>query len=422
MKTAKKLSFTAVFLLCASLLFSQTFSENLLLSDAASGFGQNAPSFISSVKKSVTVTDRSSLLAALKETGPRLILVKGKIDMTDSGRGSLLPDSVKASVPRLDAKIAEITKNTVLPVSSYSQWKTKYTASFNYSENESGKVKEVRAALNAFWKNLIEIHIPSQTALIGITNDAEITGGSLVIKDAENVVIRNLKISNCYNPFPKLEDNDGLNADLDCLSLKGSKNIWIDHCTFYTPFSKDQIESDKYLTADGEKVKWQVYDGLLDLTNANDFVTISWCIFRNHDKTMLIGNSDKNDSDEGHQAITIHHCWFDGCNQRLPMVRFATLHLYNNLYTDTHSKGIDRRKNCHIYSENNVFSDLEKSVTNNTFGSFYDRGSINIKSSGLSASPEWIPSDRYSYRADPADYVEQIVKAGSGNSKSIILK
>ena len=39
-------------------------------------------------------------------------------------------------------------------------------------------------------------------------------------------------------------------------------------------------------------VLFQVHDGLLDITNASDLVTVSWNRFRNHDKTMLIGSSD----------------------------------------------------------------------------------------------------------------------------------
>lgn len=397
-----------------------SFTEKLLLSDRATGFGQNATGGANG--EIITVTNRKELLSALKKGSARVIYVKGQIDMTDTGRGTLLPQEVKGSNSRLDAKIAEITKNTALPVKNYGEWKQKYTGSFNYSENESGDVKSARVALNEFWKNLVEFNVLSNTTIVGVDSDSAIIGGALQIKNAENIIIRNLKIFNCYNPFPKIEDNDGLNADLDCIAIKSSKNIWIDHCSISSKFSHDQVASDTYLTKDGEKIKWQVYDGLCDLTNANDYITISWCIFRNHDKTMLIGNSDKNDSDNGHQTITLHHNWFDGCTQRLPMVRFATIHIYNNLYTNTQEKGIDRRKDCHIYSENNVFQDKEKSVTNNTYGTMFDSGSLNIKTAHLSEKPEWIPSQKYTYKADPALNVEQIVKNGAGSSKSFSIK
>ncbi len=39
-------------------------------------------------------------------------------------------------------------------------------------------------------------------------------------------------------------------------------------------------------------VLYQLHDGLLDITNASDLVTVSWNRFLNHDKVMLIGSSD----------------------------------------------------------------------------------------------------------------------------------
>lgn len=361
------------------------------------------------------VSTRSELLAALHKGDSRIIYIKGIIDMTDTGRGSLLPESVSGSNMRLDRLVQQKTEKTELPVKSYPEWKDKYTASFNYDEDQSGSVKEIRTLLNDWWKSLVVLRIPSNTTIIGIDGNSGITGGSVSIVNAQNVVIRNLDISNCYNPFPKVEESDGLNADLDCISIQRSKWVWIDHCSVRSRFSHAEIESDKHKTKDGREVKWQVYDGLCDITNTNDFVTISWCKFSNHDKTMLIGNSDKKIEDRNHQTITLSHCWFDGCTQRLPMVRFATIHILNCYYSNTESRGIDRRAECRIYSEANCFTDKEKSVTRNTFGSMYDKGSLNIKVSGLSSSPDWIPSDYYSYIADSAGTVEKIVKAGAGS-------
>ena len=370
----------------------------------------------------VTVTNRDELVSALTKGKKRIIYVKGLIDMTDTGNGSLLPDTVNGSNPRLDALLKEKTAKTALPVNSYKEWKEKYTASFNYDENQSGKVGELRTELNNYWRELVYLRLLSNTTLIGLDENSGIVGGSVSIKNVENVIVRNLSFTNCYNPFPKIEKSDGLNADFDCVAIQGSKYVWVDHCFLSPKFTHKEVESDVYATKDGKKIKWQVYDGLCDITNTNDFVTISWCKFYNNDKTMLIGNSDKKFEDRLHQTVTLHHNWFDKCTQRLPMVRFATIHIYNNLYTNTESKGIDRRAECRIYSEANFFENMEKSVTSNTFGSMYDVGSKNIKTAGLSAKPEWLPSDYYSYKADAADSVEAIVKAGAGNGKVTVKK
>ena len=77
----------------------------------------------------------------------------------------------------------------------------------------------------------------------------------------------------------------------------------------------------------------QVHDGLLDITNASDLVTVSAGIAsRNHDKMMLIGSSDTAAPDRGKLRVTLHHNLFDGIGQRAPRVRFGQVHVYNNLY------------------------------------------------------------------------------------------
>ena len=82
-------------------------------------------------------------------------------------------------------------------------------------------------------------------------------------------------------------------------------------------------------------VLFQVHDGLLDITNASDLVTVSWNRFRNHDKMMLIGSSDSGTTaanDRGKLRVTLHHNVFDGIGQRAPRVRFGQVHVYNNFY------------------------------------------------------------------------------------------
>lgn len=369
-----------------------------------------------------TVSNRAELLAALSKGSKRIIYVDGIVDMTDTGKGSLIPSEVTGSTAGLDEMIRKATAGSVLPCKTYKEWKTKYTASFNYDENQGGAVKDLRTELNNAWKELITLRLEDNTTLIGLGENSGIRGVSFVVKGKKNVIVRNLSISDCYNPFPKIEDNDGLNADFDCVSIQGSSYVWIDHCSIFSTFSAEDIKADVYSTKDGQKIKWQVYDGLCDITNTNDFVTISWNTFKNHDKTMLIGNSDKNVADKGHQTITVHHNIFDGCTQRLPMVRFATIHIYNNVYTNTKSRGIDRRQDCRIYSENNWFADKEKSVTSNTFGSFFDVGSENIKTTGLSKTAEWNPSDYYKYSAESASSAKENVLKFAGNGKLPVQK
>ncbi len=104
---------------------------------------------------------------------------------------------------------------------------------------------------------------------------------------------------------------------------------------------------------------FQVHDGLLDITNASDFVTVSWNRFVNHDKVMLIGSSDSATADRGKLRVTLHHNLFEDVGQRVARVRFGQVHIYNNYYKISNPEnyvyswgvGIESA----IYAENNFF-------------------------------------------------------------------
>lgn len=372
--------------------------------------------------KEVIVSTRDDFIK-YAESGERLVIyVDGLIDMTDTGSGSMVPDTIKGSTPALDKWIADRTAGSALPVSSYAEWKVQYAASQDSHFDESGPGAEIRARMDREWGDLIDVRIANNKTIIGLGENSGIFGGSLFIVDAENIILRNLNVTECYNPFPAVEADDDLNAQWDTITVRHSKYVWIDHCTISSKFSPKEIETDKYKSKDGHPMKWQVHDGLLDITNESDFVTVSWCILRNHDKTMLIGSSDSKKGDAGHQTISLIHNWYDGCGQRLPMVRYATLHIANNYYSagpnDTWQRGIDRRKDCKIYSEGNYFDDERKSITSNKNGSMYDVGSVNLNlRNNLDASPSWKPTDYYPFTAEKAEAAKKSAIAFAGAGK-----
>jgi pectate lyase len=78
---------------------------------------------------------------------------------------------------------------------------------------------------------------------------------------------------------------------------------------------------------------FQQHDGLTDIVRGANHVTASWNRFENHDKNMLIGNSDGSASqDAGKLKVTMHHNRFEGILQRSPRVRFGQVDVYNNHY------------------------------------------------------------------------------------------
>nr|MCR4821874.1 polysaccharide lyase family 1 protein [Treponema sp.] len=227
-----------------------------------------------------------------------------------------------------------------------------------------------------------------------------IKGAAISLSGVSNVVLRNLTIQDAYDPFPHHEvkddgvTSDGYNAQWDGIGIQGeSSYIWIDHCTI-----QDTLSLSHVYTGATTLEKWQTYDGLLDIKGDGANITVSYCKFKNHDKTSLIGPSD----DEGSAStrkITYHHNYFYNCGQRLPMVRNTTMHLYNNLYMYSSGEysqqyGVGVRAGSVIYSENNyfgsginyAFKDSETASSSGTLNSSGDSVSSSYGTSALTNS------------------------------------
>ena len=163
-----------------------------------------------------------------------------------------------------------------------------------------------------------------------------------------------------YDYFPSWNPKDGKegnwNSQYDSISIKNGTHIWIDHCHF-----QDGPETvEKYFNR-----KYEHRDGLVDITNQSDYITLSYNIFENHNKAILIGSSDSKVADEGKLNVTLHHNYFHNLVQRAPRVRFGKVHVYNNYYQSdnknseySYSYSLGVGKNSKIYAENNV-ADIE---------------------------------------------------------------
>jgi pectate lyase len=143
------------------------------------------------------------------------------------------------------------------------------------------------------------------------------------------------------------------NAQYDSISVSNATHVWIDHNRFADLRTRDEIQPLYF----GHR--YQVHDGLLDITNESDLVTVSWNQFTSHDKTMLIGSSDSAPEDRERLRVTLHHNLFDGVGQRAPRVRYGKVHVYNNVYRA--DKNTNYRSSwgagteSQIYAENNYF-------------------------------------------------------------------
>ncbi len=222
-----------------------------------------------------------------------------------------------------------------------------------------GPLEDARKRSAARQESVVVLHVGSNTSLIGVGNKALIKNGNLMVKNAENVIIRNIAFEDSYDYFPQWDPKDNANgewnSEYDNVTLYTSRRIWIDHCTFSDGARPDHLNRSLL----GRPL--QFHDGLLDIVRGSDLITVSNSHFKNHDKGMLIGNSDTRTDDAGKLRVTLHHNWFDNVKERSPRVRYGRVHAYNNLYSATpdgkyaygYSIGVGYQSQ--IVAQNNVF-------------------------------------------------------------------
>jgi len=235
--------------------------------------------------------------------------------------------------------------------------------------------------------NTDEIAIVSNKSLIGTTDVAGIEGIRVSINAARNIIIRNLSFSKVIR-FDEIEINGG------------SRNIWIDHCDFFTDLDHDI----------------DYYDGLLDIKNQSSFITVSWSKFHDHQKCVLISSGDQETQDSVIR-ITLHHNYFYQCNSRLPSIRFGKAHIFNNLYVDAES-GVNSRMGACVRVEKNYFMDAGTGV-----GMMFSPvpGAVEILdnvfiNTGHAEEPSCVLDVPYEYTAflDEPESLPQIIPAGTG--------
>lgn len=237
-----------------------------------------------------------------------------------------------------------------------------------------------------------QVDIGSNTTVLGVGSASGFTGGGLRLKKVTNVVVRNLNISKPVAPA-------------DGITVQASTKVWIDH----NSFSSDRDHGKDY------------YDGLVDITHASDYVTVSWNTFKNHYKGSLVGHSDNNASeDTGHLRVTYHHNWFDNVNSRIPSLRFGTGHFYDN-YVVGADTAVHSRMGAQMLVENNVFRSTAVAVTTNR-DSDVD-GYANLSGNDLGGAATEISQvgtftkPPYGYTAEPASTVVASVTSGAGTGK-----
>ncbi|MFD5950135.1 polysaccharide lyase family 1 protein [Streptomyces collinus] len=366
-----------------------------------------------------TVTDRAALVRALDggSDTPKIIKIAGTIDANTDDDGD-----------RLDCADYATGGYTL----------KKYLAAYDPrtwgSAKPSGPQEEARQASAARQAERIVLPVGSNTTIVGLGDSAVLKGASLQIKNADNVIVRNLDLRDAYDCFPVWQPNTGGLGDwktaYDNIWLTGATHVWVDHVTLSDKGHPDAKEPTHFAR------NYLRHDGLLDITNGADLVTVSWSRFAGHDKAMLIGNGDTATGDRGKLRVTLHHNAFESVVQRAPRVRFGQVHVYNNRYDitdDDHRYSLGVSTESRMYAENNVFhapghvevADLVKSWNGSALhqsGTLFNGFPVdllaihNAYNSGserdLTADVGWTPA--LHGRIDSAEEADRAVARGAG--------
>ncbi|MGY5485682.1 pectate lyase family protein [Paenibacillus sp. ALE2] len=364
-----------------------------------------------------TVTNRKQLVDALgksSNTTPKIIYVKGTINAN-------VDDNNKA-LGLNDYKDPKYDFNAYLKAYDPSTWGKKVP---------SGTLEDARKASQKNQASRIVIEIPSNTTIVGLGNNAIINGANFQLKKGtDNVIIRNIEFQDAYDYFPQWDPTDGStgnwNSEYDSITINGATHVWVDHNTFNDGAHPDSGNGTFY----GQE--YQHHDGLLDVINQGDLVTVSYNHFYDHDKTSIIGNSDSKTADEGALRVTLHHNYYENTVQRTPRVRYGQVHLYNNYYTGDVKRSEyptlyiwGAGKSSKIFAENNVIDVAGLSVAKivtvfggtalSDTGTLLNGQAVNAGSSaGLSSSVGWKPSLNDKISPSASVKAEVTSQAGSG--------
>ncbi|MGX7827546.1 RICIN domain-containing protein [Actinokineospora sp. 24-640] len=224
------------------------------------------------------------------------------------------------------------------------------------------------------------IRVGSNKTIVG-NSGVTISGCGLTLSGSRNVIITNLSFRGW--------NDDAINIE------SGSTNVWVDHNSF----------------TDG-------YDGAVDIKRGSDFITVSWNRVFGHDKSMLLGHSDDNGSqDRGHLRVTYHHNYFDGSGTRHPRVRFGNpVHVYNNYYRDN-EYGVASTMDAGVLVEGNYFENVDEPTlvgyADSDPGTLVQRNNVFV-GSGSPQSAGGVASIPYSYTLENANNVKASVTSGAG--------
>ncbi len=188
---------------------------------------------------------------------------------------------------------------------------------------------------------VIELKKISNVTIVGVGNGAVFDQLGIHLRESRNIIIRNVTVQNVKKSgSPTSNGGDAIGME------KNVRNVWVDHTNL--------------LASGGESAG---YDGLFDLKDNTQYVTLSYSTLRNSGRGGLVGSSE---SDRSNGFVTYHHNLYQNIDSRTPLLRGGTAHMYNNHYVGLHESGINSRAGAKAKVDNNYFKN-----SHDALGTFY---------------------------------------------------
>ncbi|GGV43959.1 pectate lyase [Kitasatospora herbaricolor] len=255
---------------------------------------------------------------------------------------------------------------------------------------------------------VIELKQISNVTIVGVGSGAVFDQLGIHIRQSSNIIIQNVTVRNVKKSgSPTSNGGDAIGMETDV------RNVWVDHAS---------------LEASGGESAG--FDGLFDMKDNTQYVTLSYSTLRNSGRGGLIGSSE---TELSNSFITFHHNLYENIDSRAPLLRGGTAHIYNNYYVKLNESGINSRAGAHARVDNNYFKDSK-----DVLGTFYTSAAgywqvagnifdnVTWSSPGTDTNPAGpdvkstttvgIP---YSFSLDPASCVPDVVTRTAGAGKGL---
>ncbi|MFF5291175.1 RICIN domain-containing protein [Paractinoplanes globisporus] len=268
---------------------------------------------------------------------------------------------------------------------------TTYADLLKYATSSAAYVVRVAATITVPTYGY-EIPVTSNKTIIGVGTSGRIkNGGFFLGAGIHNVIIRNLSIG---DTAVASDDPDDKDFDYDGIQMDTADHVWIDHNTFH-----------------------DINDGYIDSRKDTSYVTVSWNVMGNHNKTFGIGWTENVTA-----RMTIHHNWLHDTNQRNPSAdNLAYAHLYDNYLQNITSYGNYSRGATKMVIENSYFDHVANPFYPDTTAQLRQTGSILVSCTGKqqTSGSAFTPSSFYAYTLDAAADVPSLVKTYAGPQANI---